>query len=218
MNEFKFEEITIQQTQIHLCSYSDFDPSKYTDHLTLPEKKRLNSFKNIQRKREFVATRILRSKAIGMKDIHYDDCGAPYMDSKVFISISHTKNKAGLAINKHYKIGLDLESIRPNIKTIMHKFLSEKEKMHFDTENIVELCKVWSAKETLYKLAGRKKILFKSELLLNRASDNLWNGKIINSDHTISVQLNTFEHENIIITTNTEAIVKREKTTSQMLP
>ena len=91
--------------------------------------------------------------------------------------------------------------------------------MHFDTgKHCLKLCKVWSAKETLYKLAGRKKILFKSELLLNRASDNLWNGKIINSDHTISVQLNTFEHENIIITTNTEAIVKREKTTSQMLP
>jgi len=213
MNEFKFEELTVHGSQIHLCSYSDFDPSDYIENLTTLEKQRFHSFKHIRRKREFIATRILRNRSVGFQHIHYDIHGAPYLESGVFISISHSKNKVGIAVNKDYKIGLDIESIRPTIKTIMHKFLSEEEQVQFDIKNIVEVCKIWSAKETLYKLAGRKQIQFKSELLLNRTSDNLWKGTIVNSNYSFSVNLKVFEHDQMIITTNTEAIVKHHRKT-----
>ncbi|MEJ6775774.1 MAG: 4'-phosphopantetheinyl transferase superfamily protein [Crocinitomicaceae bacterium] len=208
MNEFIFKDFTLHGTQIHLCSYTEFDPLNYIEYLTDVEKQRLLSFKHIRRRREFIAIRILRHRTIGLQHIHYDVQGAPYIDGEEFISISHSVKEVGLAINAKHKIGLDLESIRPSVKSIMHKFLSENEKIQFDTENIVELCKVWSAKEALYKLAGRKKIHFKSELLINRASETLWEGTIINSDHDISVKLNIFEHNHTIITINTEAIVE----------
>ncbi len=208
MKEFNFEELLVHGTQIHLCSYNNFDPSNYMEYLTDLEKQRLLSFKHIRRRREFMATRILRHRTIGFQHIHYDPHGAPYIDDEGFISISHSTNQVGLAINSDYKIGLDLESIRPNVKTIMHKFLSEEEKKQFNIDNIIEVCKIWSAKEALYKLAGRKKIHFKSELLLNRTSDTHWSGTIINSDHSISVKLNIFEHNNTIISINTEAIVE----------
>lgn len=208
MNEFIFKNFNLHGTQIYLCSYTDFDPLNYIKNLTDIEKQRLLSFKHIRRRREFIATRILKHRVIGFENIHYDAHGAPYIKGKEFISISHSAKEVGLAINAKYKIGLDLESIRPSVKSIMHKFLSENEKNQFDTENIVELCKIWSAKETLYKLAGRKNIHFKSELLINRTSDTLWEGKIINRDHDISVKLNVFEHNQTIITINTEAIVE----------
>lgn len=208
MNEFNFEELTVYGTQINLCSYGDFDPSNYMEYLTDLEKQRLLSFKHIRRRREFMATRILRHRTVGFQHIHYDHNGAPYIEDEGYISISHSTNQVGLAINADYKIGLDLESIRPNVKTIMHKFLSENEKVQFNIDDIIEVCKVWSAKEALYKLAGRKKIHFKSELLLDRESDTLWNGTIINDDHDISVKLNIFEHNNTIISINTEAIAE----------
>ena len=208
MNEFNFEELTVHGTQINLCSYGDFDPSNYMEYLTDLEKQRLLSFKHIRRRREFMATRILRHRTVGFQHIHYDHNGAPYIEDEGYISISHSTNQVGLAINADYKIGLDLESIRPNVKTIMHKFLSENEKVQFNIDDIIEVCKVWSAKEALYKLAGRKKIHFKSELLLDRESDTLWNGTIINDDHDISVKLNIFEHNNTIISINTEAIAE----------
>lgn len=208
MNEFNFEELTVYGTQINLCSYGDFDPSNYMEYLTDLEKQRLLSFKHIRRRREFMATRILRHRTVGYQHIHYDPHGAPYIEDEGFISISHSTNQVGLAINSDFKIGLDLESIRPNVRTIMHKFLSENEKVQFNTEDIIEVCKVWSAKEALYKLAGRKKIHFKSELLLDRESDTLWNGTIINDDHDISVKLNIFEHNNTIVSINTEAIAE----------
>jgi 4'-phosphopantetheinyl transferase EntD len=211
MNEFKFEELTVHETQIYLCSYTDFNPSDHIKSLTTLEKNRFHSFKHIRRKREFIATRILRNRIVGFQHVHYDVHGAPYLEDGAFISISHSKNKVGLAVNENYKIGLDIESIRPTIKTIMHKFLSEEEKVQFDIKNTVELCKIWSAKETLYKLAGRKQIQFKSELLLNRVSDNLWIGTIINGDHDLSVKLKSIDHEHTIITTNTEAIIKKNK-------
>ena len=208
MNEFNFEELTIHGTQINLCSYANYDPSDYMEYLTDLEKQRLLSFKHIRRRREFMATRILRHRTVGFQHIHYDHNGAPYIEDEGYISISHSTNQVGLAINADYKIGLDLESIRPNVKTLMHKFLSENEKTQFNTDDIIEVCKIWSAKEALYKLAGRKKIHFKSELLLDRESDTLWNGTIINDDHDISVKLNTFEHNNTIISINTEAIAE----------
>lgn len=208
MNEFNFEELTVHGTQINLCSYGDFDPSDYMKYLTDVEKQRLLSFKHIRRRREFMATRILRHRTVGYQHIHYDSNGAPYIEDEGFISISHSTNQVGLAINKDYKVGLDLESIRPNVRTLMHKFLSENEKVQFNTNDIIEVCKIWSAKEALYKLAGRKKIHFKSELLLDRESDTFWNGTIINEDHDISVKLNIFEYNNTIISINTEAIAE----------
>ncbi len=211
MKDFYFNEISIHGSTIHLCKYNEFEPTEFMEYLTDIEKQRLLSFKHIRRRREFMATRILRHRAIGFQHINYDHNGAPYINNEGFISISHSTNEVGLAINPNFKIGLDLESPRDNIRSLMHKFLSEQEKETYNTDDILEVCKIWSAKEAMYKLAGRKKIHFKSELLLNRDSDEFWSGKIINHNHDLSVKLNIFENNNTIISINTESIVRHNK-------
>jgi len=211
MEGFTFNEIMLGSTQLYLCAYSEFDPLEYTKYLTDIEKQRFFSFKHINRRREFVVTRILRHRVFGFEHIHYDPHGAPYIKDEGYISISHCKNMVGLALNKEYKIGLDLESPRENILDIKSKFLSTRELLHFDVMNKLDVTKIWSAKEALYKLAGRKKIHFKTELLLSKDEKGHWLGQIVNPKNGIFVKLNIFELQGVIVSINSEQIVKKSR-------
>lgn len=188
-------------TDIHLLKFEPFDPNNELDKLTTEELERMKSFTSRSRQMEFVATRILRHQLFGFEHIHYDTHGAPFIESEGYISISHTHRYVGIALNKDHTVGLDLETHRPTIANVQHKFLNEHEKTVFDTSSYIEMTKVWSAKEALYKLAGRKQITFKTELLLNKVEDQ-WKGKIINPDETIFLDLDIFDKDNTIISIN----------------
>lgn len=204
--DFKTDTIQSNATKIFLLTYEDFDPAHYFENLTSIEIERYHTFKNIKRKREFVATRILRHQNLGFEHIHYDSNGAPYIKGEGFISISHSGSTVGLAINKNHSIGLDLEFPRKNILKIKSKFLSELEMELFDCMNEGIVTQLWSAKEALYKLAGRKEILFIEELLISKTTDGLIKGIIINPDHELYVKLDIFEFNGMFITINTEAV------------
>ena len=154
---FSKKSINSHSSCIHLLSYKEFDPLEFTSKLTEIETERLLSFKNTNRRREFVATRILRHQLFGYQHIHYDDHGAPFIPNEGFISVSHSKNLIGIAVNENYKVGLDLEAHRKNILDLKSKFLSNNELLQFNCDDFIEVTKIWSAKEALYKLAGRKK-------------------------------------------------------------
>ena len=210
---FNFSSIKSNSTVIYLLEYDDFDPTSYINKLTDTELERLNNFKHIKRKREFVATRILRHNLFGFEHIHYDPLGAPYIEKEGFISISHSKNKVAIALNKEYQIGIDLEPHRPNILKVAHKFLTKKEMEIFDCTDTLTVTQIWSAKETLYKLAGRKKILFSKELHLEKDEKGNWIGIIDNFDHVLVVKLNIFDFKDTIITINADEIEKQIQNT-----
>lgn len=186
--------------------YSDFEPSDYLDRLTILELERYHSFNHISRKREFVATRILRHELFGFEHIHYDANGAPFIDKEGFLSVSHSRGVVGIAINKHYQLGLDLEEPRANILELGKKFISDKEAELFDATDPGVVTKIWSAKEALYKLAGRRKIIFRTDLILTKDEQGNWLGEILNTDHRILVKLDIFEWNHLYITINREAI------------
>ncbi len=202
MVEFNFWEISSGSTQIHLMGYGDFEPDSYIEHLSEIEVERVKTFRHVKRRREFIATRILRKRVLGNQKIQYNSIGAPFIEEVGYISISHSSNLVGLAFNKHHMVGLDLETPRENILDIVPKFLSTVERYSFDSQNKLEMTRVWSAKEALYKLAGRKKIIFKEELFLSKSESGQWLGKIINPDHTLSVQLDIFDHQGTVVSIN----------------
>lgn len=210
MKEFNFWEISSGSTQIHLMDYGDFEPSEYTEHLSDIELERLNTFRHIKRRREFIATRILRKRILGNQHIQYNSIGAPYIEGVGFISISHSSQLVGLAFNKEYMVGLDLETPRENILDIVPKFLAPVERYSFDSQDKLEMTRVWSAKEAMYKLAGRKKIIFKEQLLLSKPQSGDWIGEIINPDHTLSVQLDIFDHQGTVVSINSCKIERIE--------
>jgi phosphopantetheinyl transferase len=205
--DFKIDQIELYSSIIYLLEYVDsFDPSLHLDTLTVKEKERFLSFKSEKRKREFVATRILKHQLFSYQEIKYEEHGAPYFDSKTYISISHGKNIVGIAANEHFQIGFDIEQIREKVLRIAPKFLNSAEKTIFDTSNPTEITASWSFKESLYKLAGRKLIDFKKELLLLEKNKNLVKAKIINPKEEILAELLFFEYKGNVITINVKAV------------
>lgn len=207
---FTSRQFDFGETVIHLLEYSEFDPLEYLGHLTEDETARFWTFRHLKRQREFIATRILRHDIFGFRHIHYNAVGAPYIEGEGFISISHALNIVGIALNRKFQTGLDLELIQDKAWRLRSKFLSEAETDALDTSDHIEMTKCWSAKETLYKLAGRKQIDFRADLHLKKQGALDWQGKIINPGETISVDLHIFEYKDYVISFNSSPIAASE--------
>jgi 4'-phosphopantetheinyl transferase len=206
--EFERKNYQFDDVQVFTLAFGDFDPIQYLDRLTTLEKERFFTFSNLKRKQEFVATRLLRHEVIGFQHIHYNNVGAPYIDGEGYISISHTRNLVGFALCKTFQIGLDLELIQDKIIAVKHKFISESEKQNFEIDNCEELTKIWSAKETLYKLSGLKGLNFRTELELNKISNDIWKGYIKKEEDSKTTTLKIHKEKNVILTLNISACEK----------
>lgn len=203
----EIEHKIIGETSIYLLPFSDFDPNLHLDHLSAVEVERFIQFKHLKRKQEFVATRLLKHALFGFSHIHYNSVGAPFIESAGFISISHGSNLVGISVNQSHVTGFDLEPIRDKAQRIHEKFLNDSEKMQFDVASNWEMTACWSAKEVLYKLAGRKEIDFKKELLLSKNDSTKWNGEIVNPTERLSTDLIIFEKHKHIVTFNSSSVV-----------
>jgi 4'-phosphopantetheinyl transferase len=206
--EFERKNYLFDDVQVYTLAFCDFEPNEYLNKLTHLEKERYFTFNNLKRKREFVATRLLRHEVIGFEHIHYDTIGAPYIENEGYISISHTKNLVGFALCKTFKVGLDLEIIQEKIKTIKHKFLSDFEKQNFEIDDSEELTKIWSAKETLYKISGLKGLNFRTDLELCKISESIWKGRIKKNEVLNTTTLKIHKEKDVILTLNISACEK----------
>jgi len=204
------EELNYGDVSVFLLVYDAFVIEEQLHHLLPSEIERLETINHPSRKREFVATRVLRSLHFGAVPILYTEIGAPYIDEKGFISISHADCVVGLAYCRNFQVGLDLEPIREKVMRVKHKFLSEDEKLNMDTSSVEEMIKVWSGKEALYKLAGRKKIIFSDSLLLTKRDESNWLGRIVFDYSKKAVELRIDKKDNFVISINTSPIYEIE--------
>jgi phosphopantetheinyl transferase len=173
-----------EHTSVHLQSYRPFDNQIFEKELNTNELGKLNSISNPTKKNEFVASRVLKSALFPGDEIHYNSIGAPFLkdNTQVKISISHTIGIVGIAVSNHL-IGMDLEPIRDLAIKLHAKFLHPVEIDLLNTTCRVEMTKAWSAKETLYKLAGRKGISFQNDMQIEKViDDSTWQAKILKSD------------------------------------
>jgi 4'-phosphopantetheinyl transferase len=119
---------------------------------------------------QWYATRHLVNELKGeVTEVLKDEFGKPYLlDGTFKMSLSHTAIFAAAMLSKTEEVGIDIEMIRPKIERIAHKFLREDELAAIQPdEKIEKLILYWSAKESLYKLHGRKQLEFKSQLLID---------------------------------------------------
>jgi 4'-phosphopantetheinyl transferase len=210
--EFTFHQFKVDSSEINLLEFSDeFKAENYLDTLSELEIERYFSFKHDKRRKEFVATRILKHQLFNYQEIKYKDHGAPFVNDSTYISISHGPNLVGIASNDFYPIGFDIEKINVKTKLIFQKYLTIEEQKFIDISNEIELTECWSFKETMYKLAGRKKIDFKKDLVLLEYSKNQAKAKICNSYEEIFVNLHSFQFKDFIITINSNAAEFSEK-------
>ena len=129
----------------------------------------LDSFSYEQRKKEWLVARILAEKLSEEKDIHiiYDEHSKPSLKgSKKYISLSHSHDLLAVILDEA-ETGIDIELIKPKIERIKEKFMSDPELKSLQREKQEEQLTVfWCAKESLYKLYGKKELEFKKHLLV----------------------------------------------------
>ena len=104
-------------------------------------------------------------------DLIKDAFNKPHLkvdEKDVFVSITHSFDKAAVIISMNYPVSLDLERIDQRIVRVKHKFCnpSELDIANASKDVTQALTIIWAAKETLYKWYGKKEIDFKQHLLI----------------------------------------------------
>jgi phosphopantetheinyl transferase len=99
-------------------------------------------------------------------ELKKDDFGKPYLnENSLQINYSHAKNILFWGEHAAFKIGVDVEHLRPQLATIKHKFCREDEFEFIPSENAISyLLAIWSAKEAIYKAYGKKEVDFQKHM------------------------------------------------------
>lgn len=132
---------------------------------------------------EYLASRILMKKLCAYMNVAYggirkDEHGKPHLLSESgFISISHSYPYIVCMLDRQKHCGIDIEIPRPQLLRIKHKFLDEQEQKQVG-EDLELLCQYWSAKEALYKIHGRKSLVFSENILVEQKTSNSFTGII----------------------------------------
>lgn len=128
---------------------------------------------------EFLASRYVLRLLIGAEHslvLQKDEYGKPYIHNPdCYISISHCKGLAAGMVSNNVPVALDLELPEERIKRIYPRFLSDREKGFVAPDDVLKTSLIWSAKETLYKIYGQKKLQFSRDIWLEEP-DNLTRG------------------------------------------
>lgn len=121
--------------------------------------------KSESRLKQWLSVRLLLNEIYSDASITYDKFGKPMLSNGVEISISHAGDYAVIALNSTKKCGIDIEQISSKVERIKEKFLSldELEKV----TSLEELTLFWCAKEALYKLYGKKELIFNEQLFVD---------------------------------------------------
>ena len=146
---WKIEE-TIEELQKNI-SLSDYS------------QKRIDAMKSELHQKGFLSIRhLLKEFNIQDTDLHYDEFGKPHLKDGRFISMTHSFNFTAVIVSEDKKVGVDIEKQRDKILKIAHKFtpIEEYKTIANVAALISKLTIVWGAKESLYKIFGKKKLLF----------------------------------------------------------
>ena len=149
------------------------DVGFFLSELNLSEKEIeiLNSFVNENRKKHWLAYRILIDRLVNNNqhnEINYDENRKPHIKNSGFhISVTHTGNYAAAIISKTSSVGIDIEKITPRILKVKHKFLNKNELKSSEDENALEYLYIyWCSKEAMYKLYGKRNLDFKENIFV----------------------------------------------------
>jgi phosphopantetheinyl transferase len=168
--------------------------------LTQRSSDRLNGMKSDLHRRGFLSVRhLLNEVGYTDADLVYDEFGKPHLKDGKFISITHSFTFSGIIVSDDKHVGIDIEKQRDKILKIAHKFTPiEAYKSIANHDALVsKLTIVWGAKESLYKIYGKKKLLFLNNIYIEDFSfeTNETTGKILYEGVTNEYKIHFLETE-----------------------
>ena len=116
---------------------------------------------------EWYAVRLILHEILPEKhfDIFYNEYGKPFLASpEGFISISHTHGFVGVLFHRYNNCGFDMELLDRSVVSISHKFVRSDETSFLLDNPQQKKLMLWSAKEVIYKIYGKKSLDFKDNL------------------------------------------------------
>lgn len=128
-----------------------------------------NEIINQQKKLEWLAGRILLKHLAESMGIHYegivkDQFGKPHLKNHLHqISLSHSYPFVAAQIHENKSVGIDIEQPTGKLLKIGSRVLDPIELKDAGTD-IIKHCVYWCAKEALYKLYGKRGLLFTNHL------------------------------------------------------
>jgi phosphopantetheinyl transferase len=138
--------------------------------LSIEEPEVLNGISNHYKKLEWLATRMVMQAICAKIGIVYpgivkDDHGKPFLkDHSHPISVTHSFPFIAAIIHRNKEVGIDLEKLKTDkILRIAPKFMNSQEFAFSKLDPHISTL-IWCAKESLYKLHGRKFVVFKKDL------------------------------------------------------
>jgi 4'-phosphopantetheinyl transferase len=154
----------------HLTEPESFFQTNLNKLVTDPEN--LKSIHHANRRREWLAGRYLVAEMTKIVQLPFngiwtDEYNKPHLKlDNASISISHASPYVVAILNTRSLCGIDIEMLRDKLLPLSPKFLNENE-LKIANSSLEKLAICWGAKEALYKLHGRKSLIFKENLVLS---------------------------------------------------
>ena len=168
--------------------------------LTEPSKKRVDTMKSVLHQQGFMSIRqLLKQAGYVDADIYYDAYGKPHLKDNNYLSITHSFTFTAIIISEKKPVGIDVEKQRDKIVKIAHKFTPIEEYNTIANHDalVSKLTIVWGAKESLYKIYGKKKLRFLHHIYIEEFSfiDTKTTGVIKYEGHVSSHNIHFLEFE-----------------------
>jgi len=180
----------------------DYDELYSMVRLGRTEKARLDSFRNVNRKLEWLSVRALMRSMKGDKaKITYNEENKPFLNGGMYkLSISHSRDLTAILVSPDKRVGIDIEYMSGKISKLEHKFINEREVISADPEKKkFHQYLHWCAKEALYKLCDKQDVNFREgiTILPFEPEDNgFLRGHVVNSNGEEVFNLEYLHHEN----------------------
>ncbi len=132
-------------------------------------------------------------------EVHKDLNNKPSLvvdGKRYFIAITHSYDYAAVMISDRHEVGLDMERIDKRIGRVAHKFINDDELLYVskvkEDDLILYQTIIWSAKETIYKIYGRKELDFKEHMSVCafQLKQDTFSGRIhkLKEQHTLEMK------------------------------
>lgn len=160
---------------------------------------RLQGMKSELHQRGFMSIRHLLAEA-GYTDfdLYYNKNGKPHLHDGKHISITHSYTFTAIIVSDQ-PVGIDIEKQRDKILRIAHKFtpIEEYNTLANHEALVSKLTVVWGAKESLYKIYGKKKLRFLHHIYIKDFSfiDTKTTGVIKYKGHVSTHSIHFFEFD-----------------------
>ena len=166
---------------------------------TNKELETIKYYKNIQRKKQNIASRILLNKLSKKKEeLLYMPHGAPYCNTFQHISISHSKKYCGV-VTSNQPVGLDIQFKKENIHEISNRFLNLMEKNIAKNKND-NIHFIWCTKEAIYKTLNGSTCSFKENIIIKSINKDNIKATFVKKDILIKYNVNCQKIDNYFIT------------------